>query len=702
MSGSSQNRPRPLLPAIQQQPPAPIPRHILPRHPRVGVSVACENCRKRKIRCNGGRPRCAACARTHSECIYTPATKDHELQRKFENLETEKTAYQKLIDLLRSREHGEANLILDLLRQDTSVHEVLRQVEHGDMLCELSLVPETRYRYVFPYCQTLPSFLKSRDNPYLHSPIYEWAMNQENHEPSSGTEGPAQPAAIFVKPYHAAEIIVRLIDSVEPSKWTFVCSDNVLMRKILHAYFLHDYEWFTFMHKDYFFQDMEASKQRFCSSLLVNSVFALACYCYRELPLRLEFWNPHTLGYRFLAEARRLWEIEEAGSSNKLTTLQAGLFINVIYNLMGADSIGWRYTLRSVEIAHSLGLFNPLSKVKSRKSQHVRDFTAWALFAWQSHCSYRFCKKPLISSPPRTPLPDPIEHPEWYGEIWLKYPHDPTVYPSNFGHFFKAKVEFLTILNEVALQIYDGLGQQAEVTARNLFGLQSRMQEWFDNLPECLSSTRIALPAHLKLHMHYYYVLINLQKPVAGIPPPKPAELSIPDTASAHSGQDDSLDAYVRLETLLRIYYLRHGFGWLDMLLLDYLVFLAFTNLRHLEQNTDAAQLESRQSTLLLAVKGIQEQGHIYFLAMTMFQLIYRDMKPSEVDLFGKFVTMGQGDPQQEIPTEFIHSQWPIKVTGLDEQSENKLLDQLVKEHEGLSLGPTEEPTEYSTDEEMQ
>ncbi|KAM0558247.1 hypothetical protein ACHAPJ_004935 [Fusarium lateritium] len=436
MSGSSHNRPRPLLPAAQQQPPAPIPRHVLPRHPRVGVSVACENCRKRKIRCNGGRPRCAACARTHSECIYTPTTKDHELQRKFDNLETEKTSYQKLIDLLRSREHGEANLILDLLRQNTSVHDVLRQ------------------------------------------------------------------------------------------------------------------------------------------------------YCYRELPLRVEFWNPHTLGYRFLAEARRLWEVEEAGSSNKLTTLQAGLFINVIYNLMGADSIGWRYTLRSVEIAHSLDLFNPLSKVKSRKSQHVRDFTAWALFSWQS--------------------------------------------------------------------------------------------------------------------MHYYYVLINLQKPVAGIPPPRPAELSQYDVSSSHPGQDDSLDAYIRLETLLRVYYLRHGFGWLDMLLLDYLVFLAFTNLHHLEDSTDPAQLESRQSTLLLAAKGVQEQGHIYFLAMTMFQLIYRDMKPKEVDLFGRFVTMGPVDPQQEIPTEFIHSQRPIKVTGLDEQSENKLLDQLVKEHEDLSLGSTEGSTEYSSDEEMQ
>jgi hypothetical protein len=56
----------------------------------------------------------------------------------------ERAENQNLIDLLRSRNHEEANSILDLLRQDTSVCDILRQVEHGDMLCELSLVPETK------------------------------------------------------------------------------------------------------------------------------------------------------------------------------------------------------------------------------------------------------------------------------------------------------------------------------------------------------------------------------------------------------------------------------------------------------------------------------------------------------------------------------------------------------------------------------
>jgi hypothetical protein len=102
----------------------------------------------------------------------------------------------------------------------------------------------------------------------------------------------------------------------------------------------------------------------------------------------------------------------------------------------------------------------------------------------------------------------------------------------------------------------------------------------------------------------------------------------------------------------------------------------------------------------LLAAKGFREQGHIYFLAMTMFQLLYRDMRP-EVGLFGRFVTMGQEGLQQKIPTDFRHSQCLIKVTSLEEQSENKVLDDLAKELEDLSLGSTGGSTNTSTDEEM-
>ncbi|KAG7403114.1 Nitrogen assimilation transcription factor nirA [Fusarium oxysporum f. sp. raphani] len=147
MSGFSQSRQRPLLPALQPQTSVPtqnfLPGNIFPRRSRTCTAIACEGCRKRKTRCNGSRPRCMSCSRAGSECTYASPTNGIELQRQFRRLQAEKTAYQMLIDTLRSRDLREANLILDLLRQNTSVDDVLRQIKHGDMLCELSTVPKT-------------------------------------------------------------------------------------------------------------------------------------------------------------------------------------------------------------------------------------------------------------------------------------------------------------------------------------------------------------------------------------------------------------------------------------------------------------------------------------------------------------------------------------------------------------------------------
>ncbi|KAH7113443.1 hypothetical protein EDB81DRAFT_893690 [Dactylonectria macrodidyma] len=38
--------------------------------PRMGTRAACESCRKKKTRCNGGRPVCNRCIETTTECIY--------------------------------------------------------------------------------------------------------------------------------------------------------------------------------------------------------------------------------------------------------------------------------------------------------------------------------------------------------------------------------------------------------------------------------------------------------------------------------------------------------------------------------------------------------------------------------------------------------------------------------------------------------
>ncbi|WJG35901.1 uncharacterized protein FOBCDRAFT_45924 [Fusarium oxysporum Fo47] len=94
MSGFSQYRQRPLLPAVQPQTPSPtqnfLPRNIFPRPSRNCAAIACEGCRKRKTRCNRSRPRCTSCTRAGSECTYASPTNGIELRRQFRRLQTER------------------------------------------------------------------------------------------------------------------------------------------------------------------------------------------------------------------------------------------------------------------------------------------------------------------------------------------------------------------------------------------------------------------------------------------------------------------------------------------------------------------------------------------------------------------------------------------------------------------------------------
>jgi hypothetical protein len=106
-------------------------------------------------------------------------------------------------------------------------------------------------------------------------------------------------------------------------------------------------------------------------------------HCNAKMTARAEYWLPQSLGYRFLAEAKRLWELELAEAKPKLTTVHAGLLLNLVYNVNGHDKIGWTFTLRAVAIAHELALFHPSPDIKNKRLREGRDFTAWAIFSWQ-------------------------------------------------------------------------------------------------------------------------------------------------------------------------------------------------------------------------------------------------------------------------------------------------------------------------------
>ena len=216
--------------------------------------------------------------------------------------------------------------------------------------------------------------------------------------------------------------------------------------------------------------------------------------CYSRFTNRAEYWNPHTLLYRFTAEAKRLWELE--ASKPRITTIHAGILLHIIYNFCGLDEIGQAYRIQATALAYRLRLYSAETEQTNDRIERGWAFTAWALYAWDSLVGFSFCSVPLLETPPSPLLPDPMKNSQWYGEVMLQYPLVNHLLPTNFGHVFKARCEFRVIMNTYCRMAYSTGPPMSLSGAQKL---HSSLRAWYDELPACLSPKAIVLPHHLQL-----------------------------------------------------------------------------------------------------------------------------------------------------------------------------------------------------------
>lgn len=161
-----------------------------------------------------------------------------------------------------------------------NVEDVLRHVRDGSLLVQLSVEPETRLRYTFPYMDSMPAFLLVPGNQYLNTPLYEATFRPPGSPsdtlPLSETRA-SRCMDPYLKPFHAAEVIEPILDRVYAREWTNIISDDGLFRRLIMIYLAHQHATFFWFHKDLFLEDLAARRTQFCSSLLVNAVLAAAC-----------------------------------------------------------------------------------------------------------------------------------------------------------------------------------------------------------------------------------------------------------------------------------------------------------------------------------------------------------------------------------------------------------------------------------------
>ena len=113
--------------------------------------------------------------------------------------------------------------------------------------------------------------------------------------------------------------------------------------------------------------------------------------------------------------------------------------------------------------------------------------------------AYHNFRRPLLENPPENTLPDPSEEPQWYGELWLRYPPATTLYPINFGEQFHATTDFRSIINDVSREFFGSEGSQRIKRLDFIINTYTRLQSWYQSLVEPLTARNIVFPCHLKL-----------------------------------------------------------------------------------------------------------------------------------------------------------------------------------------------------------
>ncbi|EOA89630.1 uncharacterized protein SETTUDRAFT_103856 [Exserohilum turcica Et28A] len=672
---------RPLLPTTARRPPVEPPR---PRK-RDKVSVACEACRLHKTKCTAERPSCQACTVRQIPCRY--------IQREFHGVKQKYEEHKEFVNLVRTLPEQDAIELFHRVRAGGDVAAIVSHARDGNLLLQLHLAPETRFRYELPYSRDMPTLLLTSGSPYLDSLVYEaaaqralllQAQDPATTEPEHRVFPPeytsSEYRSEYVRPYHAAVLIEPRIENVKPSEWTTVSKDDALMRDLLTAYFAHEYHLWPVFHKDYFLEDMakpksENRKTPCCSALLVNAILAYACYSSKKIENRFRYWEPDGLGYRFLAEAKRIWEMQTINRKNRnLASVQAALVINIIYNIYGLDKLGTPFGLQGLAIALDLRLFDGNADVKSERVRNARNFTAWCLFNIDR---YEFLRPPFLTKPPSYELPDPSTNAVWYSEIWTRYPLSPTLSPTYYGHIFKATSEFRVILSELC---HASFSTASKLPTDKAMLFVSRLLTWYKNLPTVLLPKYIVLPAHFLIHLDYQITLMIVCQPYSN---DKWENGLVPKDIIANAERD--------INVLIRLYYFRHGFEDAHLYLTSPLSKLGFMSLNSIHERMTHQELDYARSSLLLALKGLREQGRNYYIVRTIYHIIKNQLRPEESRLL-----QGLEDRETEYDKDpglvgEIQSAWTPTVFDISEDPSATELSKLAKRYLKLE---SEEPSD--------
>ncbi|KAI3329433.1 fungal-specific transcription factor domain-containing protein [Xylariaceae sp. AK1471] len=520
------------------------------------VSTACIACRRRKSKCDGAFPSCAACASVYStECVYDPNS-DHRrkgvYREKIDSTKASNSTLQILIEAILNAEEEDVYDIVKRIRTcdnlDAVAESILNQEFIGEVVQDEVLLQDD-------YTTEIP-LEGERD---LARRMGELRVENGTTRFIGGTSHLIHWDVLGSPSIEQQVADVDEVDVDPVTSWSDVTKDPEVVTHLLNMYFNWHYPYFTTLSRSLFYRDFFKGKRHVtlhktahCSSLLVNAMLALGCHFTNATSAYAVVGDSWSKGDHFFGEAKRLIVDNDEYEKPRLTTVQSLALMSVREAGCGREAKGWVYSGMSFRMAQDLGLNMNLGGIHGdqenldEKEIDARRVTFWGCFLFDKCWSNYMGRLPQLPKNSYS-VPKYDVFPEEDAEGWCPYTD------SGFDEGSKQPARTRTvglqlstlceISSDLLLFFYHpshiGRSSGKSVELKKLSELHRRLEEWHKQLPAELEPKDGQLPNVILMHMFFHLQYIHLFRPFLRYAPkasPLPPHVSPRRICTANAG----------------------------------------------------------------------------------------------------------------------------------------------------------------------
>lgn len=360
-----------LLPRPSEQQPPPKLSSSNSRQPAGGVGVprriativACENCRAKRTKCDGARPKCSRCVRLGTECEYDAGpdeTRSIARKRKYDEMKNDLNDMQELYEYLRTRPLVEVAEVIRRIRSNTDPCKVLSLVRDGDLLLQASAIGRKG----------------------IEADVEDVVRNLDELA------------------YKKSSV------KVSAKRWTNVAGDGLVSELVSIFFDIEQPFATTYVDRHCFLEDMGSDgteNVRFCSPALVNAICAMSAFT-SETAKAVDRARGGCVRERFFNEAKKQLDLEHGKVS--LPTVMALYNLFLYSSEAGIDRAGAFYRVSCSEMYKKLRLGSEFptwvdKSDRSKREQYRRAVSraSWGLFCIESISSFVYIQPALIAPP---------------------------------------------------------------------------------------------------------------------------------------------------------------------------------------------------------------------------------------------------------------------------------------------------------------